>query len=70
MVDDLSHEPLFSDPKRLLLDMARVQSLAELLESIVARVGDSHRVALVRIWLAQPTTDCIGWESSAEVIGG
>src|SRR5437588_189042 len=31
MTDDLSHERLFADPKRLLLDMAREQSLAELL---------------------------------------
>src|SRR5438874_6658414 len=60
MTSDLSHEPLFSDPKRLLLDMAQEQSLAALLQLIVARLSDSSRVALVRIWLAQPTTDCTG----------
>src|SRR5262245_35680918 len=56
-VDHGSH-PLFTDPKRLLLDMAQEQSLPELLRLIASRVGDSPRVALVRIWLAQPTTDC------------
>lgn len=40
--------------------MAQEQSLAELLKLIVARISDSPRVALVRIWLAQPTTDCAG----------
>ena len=60
MVDDLSHEPLFSDPKRLLLDMAQEQSLPELLRLIASRLGESPRIALVRIWLAQPTTDCTG----------
>ena len=60
MAGDLSDERLFSDPKRLLLDMAQEQSLAELLKLIVARASDSHRVALVRIWLAQLTTDCTG----------
>ncbi|MDR3636807.1 MAG: sigma 54-interacting transcriptional regulator, partial [Isosphaeraceae bacterium] len=35
-------------------------ALAELLELIVVRVSDSPRVALVRIWLAQATTDCTG----------
>src|SRR5207249_4498886 len=60
MSDGLSHERLCSDPKRLLLDMAQEQSLAELLKMIVTRLGDAPRVALVRIWLAQPTTDCTG----------
>ena len=53
-------DPLFPDPKRLLLDMAQEQSLPELLRLIVAGLGDSPRVALVRIWLAQPTADCTG----------
>src|SRR4029077_1082814 len=57
---DRPPEPLFPNPKRLLLDMAQEQSLAELLKLIVARASDSHRVALVRIWLAQLTTDCTG----------
>ena len=60
MAEHRDSEPLFKDPKRLLLDMAQEQSLAELLKLIVARVSDSPRVALVRIWLAQPTTDCTG----------
>lgn len=51
---------MFADPKGLLLDMAREQSLAALLKLIIARISDSPRVALVRIWLAQPTTDCTG----------
>src|SRR5256885_1904953 len=38
MSDDCNSEPLFSDPKRLLLDMAQEQSLAELLKLIVARL--------------------------------
>jgi len=60
MTDDHTSEQLFSNPKRLLLDMAQEQSLAELLQLIVARLSDSPRVALVRIWLAQPTTDGTG----------
>jgi hypothetical protein len=52
--------PLLSDPKRLLLDMAQQHSVAELLHLIVARFSDSSRVALARIWLAQPTADCSG----------
>src|SRR5262245_19097876 len=51
-------DPLFTDPKRLLLDMAQEQSLPELLRLIVSRISDSPRVALARIWLAQPTADC------------
>jgi GAF domain-containing protein len=60
MTNDLDCERLFSDPKRLLLDMAQEQSLAELLQMIVDRISNSPRVALVRIWLAQSTTDCTG----------
>jgi len=58
MSDNRDSHPLFTDPKRLLLDMAQEQSLPELLRLIASRVGDSPRVALVRIWLAQPTADC------------
>src|SRR4029077_10204712 len=58
MSDDTGPHRLFADPKRLLLDMAQEQSLPELLRFIASRVGDSPRVALVRIWLAQPTADC------------
>ena len=42
-------------PARLLLDMAREQLLAALLELIVDRISASPRISLVRIWLAQPT---------------
>jgi transcriptional regulator with GAF, ATPase, and Fis domain len=51
-------EPLFADPKRLLLDLAQQQSVAELLNLIVARLSESQRVALARIWLVQPTAEC------------
>src|SRR5438445_3379532 len=58
MSDEHGTHPLFADPKRLLLDMAQEQALPELLRLIASRLGDSPRVALVRIWLAQPTADC------------
>lgn len=60
MANELGDEPLIADPKRLLLDMAQEQSLPSLLTLIVARASNSPRVALARIWLAQPTTDCTG----------
>jgi transcriptional regulator with GAF, ATPase, and Fis domain len=52
--------PLCADPKRLLLELAQVQSLSKLLPLIVARLSESERVALARIWLTQPTTECSG----------
>src|SRR5579871_2584114 len=52
------HDPLFSDPKRLLLDMAQERSVEELLRMVVTRISDTRRVALARIWLAQPTSEC------------
>jgi transcriptional regulator with GAF, ATPase, and Fis domain len=58
MAEHRDSHPLFEDTKRLLLDMAQQQSLPELLRLIASRLGDSPRVALVRIWLAQPTADC------------
>src|SRR5262245_10632320 len=54
------HVPLFRDPKRLLLDMAREHALPELLRQVVTRIADSPRVALARIWLVQPTETCTG----------
>jgi len=51
-------EPLLSDPKRLLLDLAQAHSVTELLQLIVNRLSASDRVALARIWLAQPTAGC------------
>ena len=56
-------EPLLDDPKRLLLDLAQQQSVPALLELIVTRISASGRVALVRIWLAQPTSECSGCPS-------
>ncbi|HEY1066343.1 MAG TPA: GAF domain-containing protein, partial [Pirellulales bacterium] len=50
--------PLFADPKRLLLDMAGERSLPRLLELITARVAESPRVSLIRIWLLQKSVDC------------
>jgi transcriptional regulator with GAF, ATPase, and Fis domain len=47
-----------SDPKRLLLDLAQAHSASELLQLIVNRLSASDRVALARIWLAQPTAGC------------
>ena len=58
MNNDTAEEPLFPDPKALLLEMAHQQSVSELLRLIVARIGNSERVALVRIWLVQPKTEC------------
>lgn len=58
MDNDIVDEPLFANPKALLLEMAHQQSVAELLRLIVARIGNSERVALVRIWLVQPKTEC------------
>jgi transcriptional regulator with GAF, ATPase, and Fis domain len=54
------NNPLFADPKRLLLELAQVQALPQLLQLIVARLSASDRVALARIWLAQPTSECSG----------
>jgi GAF domain-containing protein len=53
-------QPLFADPKRVLLDLAQEQSLSKLLRLIVTRLTGSPRVALARIWLAQSTSDCSG----------
>jgi transcriptional regulator with GAF, ATPase, and Fis domain len=53
-------DPLLSDPKRLLLDLALERSVPALLELIVSRLSQTERIALVRIWLAQPTSTCVG----------
>jgi transcriptional regulator with GAF, ATPase, and Fis domain len=58
MTTSVKREPLLSDPKRLLLDLALQQSVPSLLDLIVTRLSENNRVALVRIWLAQPTSDC------------
>ncbi|HQR05292.1 MAG TPA: sigma 54-interacting transcriptional regulator [Gemmatales bacterium] len=49
---------LIADPKQLLLDMAREHKLADLLQLIVTRFGDSPQVALTRIWLIKPGDIC------------
>ena len=61
--------PLFVDPKRLLLDMAREHSLPELLRLVVTRLADSPRVALARIWLVQPTEGCAACPTPDECRG-
>ena len=53
-----SAEPLLTDPKRLLLDLALQRSVSPLLELIVSRLSETGRVALARIWLTQPTSTC------------
>jgi transcriptional regulator with GAF, ATPase, and Fis domain len=58
MTTSVKREPLFSDPKRLLLDLALQQSVTSLLELIVTRLSENNRIALVRIWLSQPKSDC------------
>src|SRR5690242_6886627 len=58
MTPSVKREPLLSDPKRLLLDLSLQQSVTSLLELIVTRLSENNRVALVRIWLAHPTSDC------------
>jgi transcriptional regulator with GAF, ATPase, and Fis domain len=51
--------PLFLDPKRLLLDMAREHELANLLRMVANRLAESPRVALARIWLLDRSEDCL-----------
>jgi GAF domain-containing protein len=61
--------PLIADCRQLLLDMAWDHSLMDLLRLIVGRLGESPRVALARIWLAQPAKDCIACVTAAECRG-
>lgn len=49
---------LFSDPKRLLLDMAQERSLSALLNLIVHRIAANANVCLVRVWLVRPGGPC------------
>lgn len=51
-------DPLISHPKRLLLDMAQEHSLSGLLQLVVNRLSESGRIALSRVWLAEPKTQC------------
>ena len=61
--------PLFVDPKRLLLDMAREHALPNLLRMVVDRLAGSPRVALARVWLVQRSEDCTGCPMAAECQG-
>src|SRR5262245_11234710 len=63
------HVPLFVDPKRLLLDMARERALPELPRLVVDRLAESPRVALARVWLLQPADTCTGCPSATECRG-
>jgi transcriptional regulator with GAF, ATPase, and Fis domain len=58
--------PLFADPRRLLLEMAREHALPDLLRLVVHRLAESPRVALARIWLMRPSEDCGGCVLPAE----
>ncbi len=58
--------PLFRDPRRLLLDMAREHVLADLLRLVVDRLAESPRVALARVWLALKSEDCTGCRMLAD----
>jgi transcriptional regulator with GAF, ATPase, and Fis domain len=51
-------EVLFTDPKRLLLDMGEQHSLDALLTLVVERLAASEAVALARIWLVRPGDVC------------
>ncbi len=51
-------EQIFDHPKRLILEMARQQTLGELLTLIVRRLEESPEVALARLWLMQPGDLC------------
>jgi transcriptional regulator with GAF, ATPase, and Fis domain len=59
-------DPLFLDPKRLLLDLARERSLPQLLELVTTRLAESPRVSLARVWLIQKSQDCTGCPMAAE----
>jgi transcriptional regulator with GAF, ATPase, and Fis domain len=58
--------PLFVDPMRLLLDLARERSLPDLLELVTSRLAESPRVSLARIWLLEKSQDCTGCPMMAE----
>ena len=59
-------DPLFLDPKGLLLDLARERSLSKLLDLVATRIAESPRVALARVWLIQKSQDCTGCPMMAE----
>ena len=55
---------LILDPKGLLLSMAQEHSLPNLLRLVVDRLSESPRVALARIWLVQPSENCLNLVAS------
>jgi transcriptional regulator with GAF, ATPase, and Fis domain len=59
-------KPLFLDPKRLLLDLARERSLPRLLDLMTTRLAESPRVSLARVWLIQKSLDCSGCLMASE----
>src|SRR3954470_10758678 len=62
----VSTTPLFADPRRLLLEMAREHALSALLRLVVDRLAESPRGALARIWLMRRSEDCDGCVLPAE----
>jgi transcriptional regulator with GAF, ATPase, and Fis domain len=65
-MNPVSTTPLFADPRRLLLEMARERALPDLLRLVVDRLAESPRVALARIWLMRRSEDCDGCVLPAE----
>jgi transcriptional regulator with GAF, ATPase, and Fis domain len=62
----VSTTPLFTEPRRLLLEMAREHALPALLRLVVDRLAESPRVALARLWLVRRSEDCGGCVMPAE----
>src|SRR3954452_18527240 len=58
--------PLFTDPRRLLLEMAREHGLPDLLRLVVDRLAESPRVAPGPVWLMRRSEDCDGCPMPAE----
>src|SRR3954449_19822 len=58
--------PIFNDPRRLLLELARERALPDLLRLVVDRLAESSRVALARIWLVRRSEDCDGCVTPTE----
>ena len=55
----LEHQqPLISDARCLLLDLAERQDVSDALRLIVDRISSSPNVALTRIWLTRPGLGC------------
>lgn len=55
----LEHQqPLIADARGLLLELARRHEVSDALRLIVDRIAGSPNVALTRIWLVRPNSDC------------